>query len=167
MTFLYPIRFAMQSFRWTRNCKGLWICSEPSRTEEAARSVQSCWLHVLLHGYIHCQSEGASHHDSTHSVLFLLYSRHVLLRLSPWAAMKYDDTKIFVQAVLAQNPYLHSLILQVSLAKLAVLLILQVALAKMENLDIAWQNSSYSQGCVWNSLGHLDNERLNPSTAAL
>lgn len=36
--------------------------------------------------------------------------RHALLRLSPWAAMKYGDTKIF----------------------------LQVALAKMENLDIAW-----------------------------
>ena len=90
-----------------------------------------------------------------------------MLRLSPWVAMRYDDTKIFVQAVLAQNPYLHPLILQVSLAKLAVLLILQVALAKMENQDIAWRNSSYSQGCVWNSHGHLDNERLNPLTVVL
>ena len=157
----------MQPFQWMKSCKGLWICSEPSQTEEVARSAQSCWWNDLLHGYTHCLSEEASHHDSTHFELFPLYSRHALLRLSPWAAMKYGDTKIFVQAVLAQNPYLHSLILQVSLAKLAVLLILQVALAKMENLDIAWKNSSYSQGCVWNNHGHQDNERLNPLTVAL
>ena len=49
----------------------------------------------------------------------------------------------------------------------AAYLILQVALAKMENLDIAWKNSSYSQGCVWNNHGHQDNERLNPLTVAL
>ena len=154
MIFLYPIRFVMQPFQWMKSCKGLWICSEPSQTEEVARSAQSCWWNDLLHGYTHCLSEEASHHDSTHFELFPLYSRHALLRLLPWTAMKYGDTKIFVQAVLAQNPYLHSLILQ-------------VALAKMENLDIAWKNSSYSQGCVWNNHGHQDNERLNPLTVAL
>ena len=60
-----------------------------------------------------------------------------MLRLLPWITVKYGDTKIFVLVELAQIPYLHSLILQVSLAKLAVPLILQVTLAKMENQDIA------------------------------
>ena len=120
-----------------------------------------------MHGYTHCLSEEASHHDSTHFGQFLLYSKHALLRLSPWATMKYGDTKIFVQAVLAQIPCLHSLILQVSLAELATLLILQVALAELENQDMLMQSVSYIAGYVQNNHGHLDNERLNPLTVAL
>ena len=90
-----------------------------------------------------------------------------MLRLSPLAAMKYDDTKKFEQAVLAQTPCLRSLILQVSLAELATSLIMQVSLAELENRDILMQSVSYIANYVQNSLGHQDNERSNPSTVAL
>ena len=55
-----------------------------------------------------------------------------VIRFLPWITGKYGDTKIFVLVVLEQTPCLHSLILQVSLAELAVPLIWQVALAKLE-----------------------------------
>ena len=99
-----------------------------------------------------------------------------VIRFLPWITGKYGDTKIFVLVVLEQTPCLHSLILQVSLAKLAVPLIWQVALAKLavpliwqvalaklESLDIQMQSVSYIADYVWNSHDHLDSEKSNLS----
>ncbi len=69
---------------------------------------------------------------------------NVVLRLSPWITVIYGDTKIFGQAVFAQPPCLHSLILQATLAELAVPLIWQVALAKLEKSDTLQQIFSCS-----------------------
>ena len=79
-------------------------------------------------------------------------------RFLPWITGKYGDTKIFVLVVLEQTPCLHSLILQVSLAELAVPLIWQVALAKLEKSDTLQQIFSCSLGCVPNTLCHRGNE---------
>ena len=81
-----------------------------------------------------------------------------VIRFLPWITGKYGDTKIFVLVVLEQTPCLHSLILQVSLAKLAVPLIWQVALAKLEKSDTLQQIFSCSLGCVPNTLCHRGNE---------
>ena len=83
---------------------------------------------------------------------------NVVLRLSPWITVIYGDTKIFGQAVFAQPPCLHSLILQATLAELAVPLIWQVPLAKLEKSDTLQQIFSCSLGCVPNTLCHRGNE---------
>lgn len=77
-----------------------------------------------------------------------------VIRFLPWITGKYGDTKIFVLVVLEQTPCLHSPILQVSLAELAVPLIWQVALAKLENLD--WECADFLVGvCITNEKCYL------------